>query len=337
MRVFLTGATGLLGSHAAAALRARGDEVVALHRRSSDTDFLARHGCELVEGDVRDSPDVLAGVLAGSTHVVHAAALVYAGASWPKVRAVNVEGTANVLEAAARVGVSHAVHVSSVAVYGTVEEPVDESSPIDTALPATDLYARSKREAEVEARRVEAEHGLAVTVLRPSAVYGERDRLFAPTIAGMTRGPVTFRLGDGHNARPAVYAGNVAEAILLALDAGRGGVAATWDVGLDHRTTQRELLGGIAAGMDRTPRFVPLPAPLVRVGADVLQRFGVSAPGAEHLPLGRAARLSLNENPYPSDAIRRDLGWAPSHHPSDALERTGRWLAENLDREEPTE
>ena len=325
MRVFVTGAPGLLGSHAAALLRSRGHEVVALVRPSSDTRYLASIGCALVEGDVRDGEESLAPSLEGCTHVVHGAALVYAGDSWDAVQAVNVAGTRNVLDAAVRAGVSHAVHISSVAVYGTVDGPVDEAAATDTVLPERDHYARSKRLAEAEARAVEAGSALTVAMLRPSAVYGERDRLFAPNVASMTRWPVAFVLGHGHNAVPAVYAGNVAEAVLLALESGRGG--AIWDVGLDHPTTQRTLLSGIAAGMGRSPRLVSIPAGLVRRGADVLERLGVSTPGAEHLPLGRAARLSLGENPYPSRAIRGDLGWDPSHRPEQALERTGRWLA----------
>ena len=62
----------------------------------------------------------------GCSHVVHGAALVYADGTWPKVRAVNVDGTRNVLTAAATIGVGHAVHISSVAVYGSVDGPLDD-------------------------------------------------------------------------------------------------------------------------------------------------------------------------------------------------------------------
>ena len=54
MRVFVTGATGLLGSHLAHELRSQGHEVVALHRPSADTLFLQEAECELVVGDIRD-------------------------------------------------------------------------------------------------------------------------------------------------------------------------------------------------------------------------------------------------------------------------------------------
>ncbi len=327
MRVYITGATGLLGSHTAELLRARGHDVVALHRRRSDTTFLEELGCELVVGDVRDDEDALAPGMAGCTHLVHGAALVYSGGAWPKIRAVNVEATRTVLEAAARAGVEHAVHLSSVAVYGTVRGEVDEGAPVDTPLPPRDLYARSKRESEVEARAVEEEQGLPLAVLRPSAVYGERDRLLAPVLADLVRRPVCFLLGSGKNHLPVVYAGNVARAVLRALEDGRG--RATWDVGLDHPVTQRGLLEGIAAGMERSPTFVPLPAGAVRLGADVLEKVGVSTPGAPHLPLGRVARLALDENPYPSRTIRRELGWDPPVSADEALRRTGRWLRDH--------
>lgn len=327
MRVYLTGGSGLLGSHTAELLRRGDHEVVALHRRSSSTSFLEELGCELVEGDVRDEAATLAPGMAGCTHLVHGAAMVYGGGSWPRVRAVNVEGTRSVFEAAAQAGVPRAVHLSSVAVYGTVEGPVDEDTPIDIPIPATDLYARSKREAEAEARALEADEGLAVSVLRPAAVYGERDRLMSPTLADMVRRPVTFLMGKGDNHLPVVYAGNVAQAVVRALEEGRRG--ATWNVGMDHPVTQRGLLEGIARGMEERTTLVSLPAPLVRRGADLLEKLGVSAPGAEHLPLGRVARLALGENPYPSGTIRRELGWNPPVPLDEALARTGRWLRDH--------
>ena len=180
MRVFLTGGTGLLGSHLAHELRSHGHEVVALHRPEADTLFLEETECDLVEGDIRDDAEVLSPLMDGCSHLVHGAALVYAGGAWPRVRAVNVDGTRNVLTAGRLAGVQHAVHVSSVAVYGDAPPPVDESTPTDSDLPPGDLYARSKREAEEVARGIEEKRGFPVTILRPAAVYGERDRLMAP-------------------------------------------------------------------------------------------------------------------------------------------------------------
>jgi 2-alkyl-3-oxoalkanoate reductase len=333
MRVFLTGGTGLLGSHIAALLVQEGHEVVALCRRGADTAFLQSLGCSVVAGDVTDGADTLEPFVRGCSHLVHGAALVYTGGDWQAIRAVNVEGTRNVLGAAARASVAHAVHISSVAVYGTVSGEVDERSPVDTPIPATDLYARSKRESEAVARAVEGTTGMGVTVLRPSAVYGERDRLMTQRIARMLRGPVSFLLGPGTNTIPTVYAGNVAEAVLLALGTQRG--HATYDVGLDHPLRQRALLEGIGEGLGHKPVLIPIPAGAVRVGADILQALGMKAPGAAHLPLGRVVRLALGENPYPSRTIREELGWRPTHRHEDALRRAGRWLKEHGRRSPP--
>jgi nucleoside-diphosphate-sugar epimerase len=325
VKVFLTGGTGLVGSHAAASLVAAGHEVVALCRPGASRSWLEELGCGIVEGDVRAEPEVLASNMRGCTHLVHAAALVYSGASWQDVRATNALGTRSVFLGAADAGLSHAVHVSSVSVYGGVAEAVDEETPIDGELPRRNLYALSKREAEAEVRRVEEEWGLAVTVLRPASVYGERDRLLSFKVARIVRWPVAFLLGSGGNTIPTVYAGNVGHAVLLAV---RSGVAGkTYDVGMDHPLTQRELLEGIAEGMGLSPRLWSVPEGLARVVAAVSDRLGATAPGASGLPLGRAVRLALGENPYGSRRIREELGWRPPHRHHDALRRTGRWLS----------
>jgi nucleoside-diphosphate-sugar epimerase len=324
MRVFLTGGTGLLGSHLVQELRTHGHEVVALHRRGSDTLFLEEHECSLAEGDIRDDAEVLAPLMEGCSHVVHGAALVFAGSAWPKVRAVNVDGTRNVLTAARVAGVGHGVHISSVAVYGNVSGPVTERTPTDTPLAHGDLYARSKREAEAVARGIEEKRGFPVTILRPAAVYGERDRLMAPVLRDLLELPLVPLFGSGDNALPVVYAGNVAVATRLALEAERP--ATTYDVGLDHPLPQRDLMQWLAEGLGLRPRFVSLPASLVRAGGAVLARLGVRTPGAEHLPIDRFTHVALSENAHPSLLIRSELGWTPPFEHRAALERTGRWL-----------
>ena len=327
MRVFLTGGTGLLGSHLAHELRRHGCEVVALHRRDSGTLFLEENECELVHGDIRDDAAILAPMMDGCSHLVHGAALVYAGGSWPQVRAVNVDGTRNVLTAAQMAGVQHAVHLSSVAVYGDIPGPADETKPTDLDLPPEDLYARSKREAEKVARQVEEKWNFPVTILRPSAVYGERDRLMGPALVDILRLPLVPILGRGNNALPVVYAGNVAVATRLAVEAARANT--TYNVGLDHALTQRELFEYLGTGLGINPRFVTIPAPLVKSGGALLAKLGVKTPGAKHLPINRLTKLALSENPYPSGLIRDELGWAPAYEHRQALEQTGHWLVQH--------
>lgn len=325
MRVFITGGTGLVGSHAAEHFRDAGAEVVCLQRPSSDTGFLRSIGCRIVTGDVRDDPERTAEAMAGCDRLVHSAALVYSEGPWPRIRAVNVEGTAKVLRSAARAGIRRAVHVSSVAVYGDAPGPLDESAPTDLPLRPTDLYARSKREAEGEAFAVAREGQIELCVLRLSAVYGERDRIFAPALASFLRWPVTPLLGPGANRMPVVYGGNAAVGIAVALELPEA-AGEIFNLGADHPVTQREMLSGLARGMDESVRFVSLPAGLVRWGARMGDSLGFHPPGARDLSLSRVAELALTDNPFRTERARRVLGWRPPVHPDEALRRTGGWL-----------
>jgi 2-alkyl-3-oxoalkanoate reductase len=340
MRVYLTGGSGLLGSHLAERLRARGDEVLCLQRKGSDTSFLEAIGCGIVAGDVRDGAEALHGRMQGCDALVHAAALVYVGGPWPRLRAVNVEGTSHVLRAAAAASVPHAVHVSSVAVYGRSEGPVAEGASLDTPLEPSELYARSKRESESAARAVAHAEAMRLTIVRPAALYGERDRLLTPRLARLVRLPILPLVGGGHNAVPIVYAGNAAHAVELLLDAARGAAASrspeeaagrarnerVYNIGIDHRLTQRELLEGMAHALGRSPRFVTVPPAFVREGARLGEALGLNLPGAGDLTLERLARLSVGENPYTTDRLRDELAWAPPFTHAEGLARTADWI-----------
>jgi len=324
--VFVTGGSGLIGSHVAEQLRAEGVRVVALQRSGSDTGFLQDIGCEIAEGDVREPAEQLAAKMGSPEAVLHAAALVYSGGSWPQVKEVNVDGTRNVLSAAAMSGSSHAVHVSSIAVYGTVVGVAHEDVPLESPLRPGNTYGRSKREAERSAAQCGAEEGIAVTTVRPAAVYGERDRLFAPKLASLARLPLIPLLGSGSNRLPVVYAGNVARAIVSVLSGlGRGGI---FNLSEDNPLTQRGLLEGFARGLGREPRLVSIPGALIRAGADIASWVGGSVPGLKGLSLERIARLGLGDNPYPADRARDVLDWNDHIPHEDALRRTAQWWLE---------
>jgi dihydroflavonol-4-reductase len=111
MRVFLTGGTGLVGSHAAESLVAAGHEVVALARPESDTRVLPG-AARVVVGDLLDPPERLAGLMAGCDAIVHSAALVYRrGASWAEYERLNVTAVEQVLRAAGVAGAGRALLV----------------------------------------------------------------------------------------------------------------------------------------------------------------------------------------------------------------------------------
>lgn len=324
MKVFLTGGTGLLGSHLAEGLRAAGHEVVALVRRSSDSRHLHALGCRVVVGDVTDGPDLHRERLEGCQVLIHAAASIYGAPSLEYARLVNREGTRRLMEGAVGAGLGRVILVSTVAVYGDAPAPVSEETPLDWPLPPWDFYGRTKREGEEVARRFHEERRLEVTVFRPPAIMGERDRLFVPQLLRWIRGPVIFLPGPGRTRLPVVYAGNLIQPFLRVVEGMGGGEV--FNLTEDVEVTLRGLLEGLCREVGKHPRFVTLPAGVVRRGAAWAERLGVRIPGARDLRLTRVARLALEDNPYSARKAKTILGWVPEFTLQEALARIGRWL-----------
>jgi nucleoside-diphosphate-sugar epimerase len=260
----------------------------------------------------------------GCDALVHAAASVYAPGSLQDLRAVNVEGTRNVLAAAAMAGVHRTVHVSTVAVYGDVSGPAAEDRGLGFPLAPGDLYAHTKREAEGVAEEFCGQNGLDIIILRPPAILGERDRRIIPRIVQLLRKRLVVLAGTGRNRLAMVYAGNAAAAIGDAL--AYPGSCEAFNVSEDVEITPRVLFEGLGRELDIRPYFVCVPGGVVRAGARLADVLGFGVPGAPGLSPFRAARLALDDNPYPGDKAKKILGWAPPFSMEEAFARIGKWL-----------
>ena len=325
MRVFLTGGTGLVGSHCAELLRARGDEVCALVRSRSDRSHLLALGCHVVDGDVTASRATLAKSVRDCDALVHAAALVGRRAKREAYLDANVAGTAAVLGAAADAGVSRAVHVSSVAVYGALHGNITEERWQERTIHPRAYYAGSKRAAEVEAWKHDGVNGMRVTTVRPALIYGERDRHVTRRIDRAVRMPVLPLPDGGCHVPPLVYAGNVAAGILLALDAPESAGRA-YNLAQDNATPLRDLIRLWCRLRNRRPPLMPgVPAGLIVAGAVGVDALSGVVPGLDLPGLTRPARLLRVDNPYDSSRARKELNWDPIPLP-EALERTAAWL-----------
>jgi dihydroflavonol-4-reductase len=174
-RYFLTGATGLVGSHLARHLLAAGHPVAALRRAGSRLDLVGDLAgqVEWIEGDLMDVP-LLVDCCAKAEVVVHAAAMVsFHARDAEAMRRANVEGTANLVNACLASSVKKMCQVSSVAALGKPgpDGLIAEKSTWDAEF-ATSHYAETKYLAEREVWRGAAE-GLDVVVVNPSVVLGE--------------------------------------------------------------------------------------------------------------------------------------------------------------------
>jgi dihydroflavonol-4-reductase len=181
MNVFLTGATGFVGSHVARAFAAQGARLHLLVRSTSRLDNLEGLSAGTVIGDLRD-PESLRSALSDCEVLVHVAADYRLWVRDPQAMyAANVDGTRNLLALAREVGVRRVVYTSSVATMGFRKDGtiVDENTPVSL----DDMighYKRSKYLAEQEAI-VAARDGQQVIVLNPTTPIGANDIKPTPT------------------------------------------------------------------------------------------------------------------------------------------------------------
>jgi dihydroflavonol-4-reductase len=265
----VTGANGFLGSAVVRALLADGAAVRAFVRAGSDRRNLDGLNVEVATGNLTDR-DSLRAAVAGCASVFHVAAdyRLWVIDPAPMYRA-NVDGSVNVLEAAAAAGVPRMVYTSSVAVLGINRDrtPADESTPVALA----DMVGHYKRsnflaEQAVRARAEELEFPL-VTV-NPSTPIGPRDIRPTPTgriLLDAAAGRMPAFVDTGLNL---VHVDDVARGHLLAFE--RGTAGERYILGGEDFTLQR-ILALVAEHVGRRASTIRLPHWLVyplAVGAE---------------------------------------------------------------------
>ncbi len=287
MKVLVTGANGFIGRALVQDLRGRGHQVVTATRRPASN-------CVGV-GEIDGSTDWSA-ALQGCDAIVHAAARVHqmkeeATDAEALYRRTNVDGTLNLARQAAASGVRRFIFLSSIKAMGEAGHFTAE-----TPCRPEDAYGRSKREAEEGLLQLAAT-GLEVVILRLPLVYGPGVKgNFASLMRVVEKGlPLPF--GAVRNARSLLYLGNLTDVVALCLthEAAAGRVFLPSD-GVDVSTS--ELIRGIANGMGRSARLLPVPPSLMILAAGILGK-------------GPAAARLFGDLAVDSTPLFRDLGWRP--------------------------
>ncbi len=264
MRILVTGASGLIGSHLVEALVARGEEVVCLLRRDKAQTWLRDVDVETVKGDVR-APESLPPALKGVELVFHLAGRTKGGRFFE----VNSEGTANLAAAvkAAAPRVGRFIFVSSQAAQGP-SRPERPSVEEDPPRPVSG-YGRSKLAAEASALSLSL--FMPVVVLRPAIVYGPRDRDFLTLIKAVGWGVMP---APPHRLQKLslLY---VADAVQALWQAARSPLAKGVFLVSDGQVyTAAQLIQLIAAHLNLKARLIPTPKPLLALAALAAEGWG---------------------------------------------------------------
>lgn len=252
MKVLVTGGRSLLGAGVARALLDRGDDVTVLQRSPSGLP------CREVLADVADAADVAVAV-AGHDAVVHLAAKVDIVGPWREFVAVNVDGTRNVLAAAAASSVRRVVHVSTPSVAHTGAALVGVGAGPADPQSARGSYARSKATAELLALAADGPD-LAVVAVRPHLVWGPGDTQLVGRIVQRARRGRLPLVGSGAALIDTTYLDNAVDALVRALDRAPQAHGRALVVSNGEPRTFVELVTGIcaAAGVDGPGRTVPV-------------------------------------------------------------------------------
>jgi 2-alkyl-3-oxoalkanoate reductase len=326
MRVFLTGGTGLLGSHITRELSTSGHEVVALVRPGSDTRFLRSNGARVCEGDVTQPVDILASAMADCEVVIHAAAISYGKYSRPTYERVNSCGTERVLRAAGAARCRLSAVISSIAVYGAVTRPVVETEWLEHEIPVGNHYAASKRQAEQLAWDL---HGAGITpvvVVRPGVMYGEHDRSFTPRLLRLLRLRLLPLPGRGDTTIPVVYAGNVASGVVQAITCS-GTAGKAYNLSGQPDLSLRQFVLKFAASTEMSAVVLPIPARLVQGAAQILEHCAGAIVPAARSGVRRAAWLALHDNPFDNSRAVRELRWYDQFTATDeSIRQTAMWF-----------
>jgi dihydroflavonol-4-reductase len=321
MTTLVTGASGFVGSHIARLLAERGEPVRVLLRRTSRGGALDEVKCERVTGDLRD-PVSLKGILRGVRRVFHVAADYRLWARDPAdIYASNVEGTRNLLNAAADAGVEQIVYTSTVA---TVAVPTSDGRLPDESTPAgleqmIGHYKRSKFIAEREALEA-ARAGMPVIVVNPTTPVGPGDWKPTPTgriIVDFLNGRMPAYVDTGLNL---VAVEDVAEGHLLAAERGKPGER--YILG-GRNMTLAEILGELAWITGRPAPRVKIPHGVAMAAACVDTAISRVLGREPHIPLD-GVRMARHRMFADTSKAERELGFRAGPVAA-ALERAVRW------------
>jgi dihydroflavonol-4-reductase len=325
MLVFLTGATGFVGSHVARSLAAQGADLRLLVRPASDLRNIQELQAERVVGDLRDTASLKKAV-AGCDVIFHVAADYRLWVRDPEqMYRSNVEGTRAILEAARENKVRRVVYTSSVATMGFQSNGhlADEDSPVSVAN-MIGPYKRSKFMAEeiaVEAGR----SGMDVVVVNPTTPVGERDIKPTPTgriVVDFLKKKFPAYVDTGLNL---VDVAECARGHVAALEKGKSG--------------ERYILGGenltLKQILDKLAVITGLPSPSIKVPHVVALATGVVDQvftgyirNREPRATIDAVRMGRKKMFVSSSKAERHLGWKIV--PVDgALRRAVEWFQAN--------
>jgi UDP-glucose 4-epimerase len=312
VKILVTGGAGFIGGHLSAALVAAGHSVTVVDNLSSGRREFVPCGATLIEADVTrlEFADILAHAEPHAVYHLAAQISVSLSARDPRFDAdENIGGGLNVLAACAKSGVRKFIFASSGAVYGSVAAPpFREDAPKSPLSP----YGIAKLSLEHYARYFAQVRGLHTLALRLGNVFGPRQNplgeagVIAIFLQRMLEGKPVEIHGSGEQAKDYVYVGDIASALVKALEV---------ELPADADTNSRAINIGTGAAHSVNEIFAKLAA-----------LSGYKLP-PQSGPFREADQMLAKLD---NSRAREMLGWTPQTSWEDGLRLTAQWFKDNL-------
>jgi nucleoside-diphosphate-sugar epimerase len=316
MKVFVTGASGFIGRALTARYRAEGAEV-------SGVDLVADPPNGIVAGDVAE-PGSWQEHMAGSDLVIHSAALVSNAYDLDESWRVNVVGTRNALDAAARAGAGRFLHFSSVRAFSDLGFPdgVDESHPVR---PDGNPYVDTKIASEQVVLQAHAAGELACTVIRPGDVYGPGSRPWTLLPLEIIKANRFLLPAMGKGIHSPVYVDDLVAGVALAAEHPDAS-GEVFTIGGSESIACRDFFAHYFRMLGkRGPLCLPTPiAVALARGAGMVERLRGRRSEVNAVSMRYLARTGG----YSIEKARRVLGYEPRVSVGEGMRLTEAWLRE---------
>lgn len=325
-KILITGASGFIGSFIVEEALRQGFDTWAAVRPSSSREYLRDERIHLIELDLNNEEKLTEQLRPHCFHyVVHAAGVTKCSNPDDFAR-VNRDGTRHLLHALSqqKSPVERVVFLSSLSVFGAIHEqqPYKPITDADTPQPNT-AYGRSKLEAEQDA----LESRLPVIILRPTGVYGPRERDYF-MMAKSIKGHIDFAAGYKRQDITFVYVLDVVQATFLALERGTVGRAYFLSDGQIYQSRTFSDLIHNALGR---PWWIRIKAPilLLRAVCHLGEWWGHATGKVTALNMDKYNILKQRNWQCDTEPARRELGFTPQYDLRRGVAETIRWYQEN--------
>lgn len=330
-RVLVTGANGFIGQHICRNLIDNGYRVRGLRHEKRPLYFISESEIEWVEGDLARKESIKE-ITNSIDIIIHAAAIPRNDLrkTWDEFYSVNVQGTLNLMDEAAKSNIKRFVYLSTVeaAGYGDGINPRRES---DKPRPCNN-YGKSKLEAEKHV--LSGNWPFERTVLRLPMIYGPGTFLIVPKLFGMVKKGFYPFIGSGKTLMEFCYVGNAVEAIRLAMES-KAAPGNLFYLSDERSYTIKEVIDAIAKSLHK--KYIPLHIPksiayLIAFGFELLAKILPFPPIVS--PYSKKPFFTKetvdwttqNVNFLTTEKIRSQLGYHPVFSIDEGCKQTALWL-----------